>query len=51
MIVDGDYLVLDAGRIVESGNHMALPARRGFYARLVERQMTSVQQRDVSVAV
>ncbi len=37
-------LVLDAGRVVESGNHMALLARRGFYARLVERQMASVQK-------
>jgi ATP-binding cassette subfamily C protein CydCD len=32
-------LVLDAGRVVESGNHVQLLARRGVYARLVERQM------------
>lgn len=34
--------VLDAGRVVESGNHTQLLARRGFYARLVERQMGGV---------
>ena len=44
-------LVLDGGRVVESGTHTQLVARRGFYARLVERQMTSVQQREASVAV
>ncbi len=44
-------LVLDGSRIVESGNHTELVARRGFYARLVERQMTSVQQREASVTV
>ena len=44
-------LVLDGGRVVESGSHTELVARRGFYARLVERQMTSVQQREASVAV
>ena len=36
-------VVLDAGRVVESGNHEQLLARRGFYARLVERQMGGVQ--------
>jgi ABC-type multidrug transport system fused ATPase/permease subunit len=44
-------LVLNGGRIVERGNHTALLARRGFYARLVERQMTGVLQRDVRMAV
>ena len=36
-------LVVDAGRIIESGTHAELVARRGFYARLIERQMTSVR--------
>jgi ATP-binding cassette subfamily B multidrug efflux pump len=38
-------LVLDHGHVIESGTHAELVARRGFYARLVERQMTRVQQR------
>ena len=42
-------LMLDGGRVVESGTHAELVARRGFYARLVERQMTSVQTRDSKV--
>ena len=37
-------LVLDAGRVVESGNHAQLLARRGVYARLVERQMGGVDR-------
>jgi len=44
-------LVLDNGQVIESGTHAELVARRGFYARLVERQMTSVQRRDTAVAV
>jgi ATP-binding cassette subfamily C protein CydCD len=44
-------LALDAGRIVESGNHAQLLAQRGFYARLVERQMGGVQLREASVVV
>jgi ABC-type multidrug transport system fused ATPase/permease subunit len=44
-------LVLDNGQVIESGTHAELVARRGFYARLVERQMTSVQRRDTPVAV
>jgi ATP-binding cassette subfamily C protein CydCD len=44
-------LVLDSGRVVESGTHAALVARRGFYARFVERQMTSVQSREAKVVL
>jgi ATP-binding cassette, subfamily B, bacterial len=39
-------LMLDAGRVIESGTHAELLARRGLYARLVERQTTSVRRRD-----
>jgi ATP-binding cassette subfamily C protein CydCD len=38
-------LVLQAGRVAEAGTHAALLARRGVYARLVERQMASVAER------
>jgi ATP-binding cassette, subfamily B, bacterial len=44
-------LVLDGGRIIESGNHMELVGRRGFYARLVERQISSVRQQEAGAAV
>jgi ATP-binding cassette subfamily C protein CydCD len=43
-------LVMDAGRVLESGTHDELLARRGSYARLVERQVTSVQRQDASLA-
>jgi len=36
-------LVLRAGRLIEAGSHMALLARRGLYARLVEHQMAGVK--------
>ncbi len=35
-------LVLRAGRLIEAGTHADLIARRGVYARLVERQMAGV---------
>jgi ATP-binding cassette subfamily C protein CydCD len=39
-------LMVDHGRLVESGTHAELIERRGLYARLVERQVTSVQSRE-----
>jgi ATP-binding cassette subfamily C protein CydCD len=38
-------LVLQDGAILESGTHAELLARRGLYAHLVERQVTSARQR------
>jgi HlyB family type I secretion system ABC transporter len=34
-------LVLDQGRIVESGSHAELLARQGYYAKLIQHQLTS----------
>ncbi len=44
-------VVLDGGLVVESGTHAQLVARRGAYARLVDRQMTLVQARSGTLAV
>lgn len=38
-------LVLRGGQVVESGNHAALLAQRGIYARLVEQQMAGAAER------
>jgi ABC-type transport system involved in cytochrome bd biosynthesis fused ATPase/permease subunit len=35
-------LMLQAGRVIEAGRHAGLVARRGVYARLVERQVEGV---------
>jgi ATP-binding cassette subfamily B protein len=44
-------VMLDAGGVIESGTHAELVARRGFYARLVERQMASVRWQAAPVAL
>jgi ABC-type multidrug transport system fused ATPase/permease subunit len=35
-------LVLESGRVIESGTHSDLLAHRGTYARLIERQIAGV---------
>jgi len=36
--------VLDRGRLVETGDHAALLAQGGLYARLIRRQMAAARQ-------
>lgn len=41
-VKDADMIiVMDEGRIVEVGNHATLTARKGLYARMVERELQS----------
>jgi ATP-binding cassette, subfamily B, bacterial len=41
---DADLIVvLDEGRVAETGTHAALLARGGLYAQLVSRQLASAQ--------
>jgi ATP-binding cassette subfamily C protein CydCD len=35
-------LVLESGRVIESGTHADLLGQRGVYARLIERQIAGV---------
>ncbi|MEM9247699.1 MAG: ABC transporter ATP-binding protein [Pseudomonadota bacterium] len=46
-VVDADLIyVLDAGRVVEQGNHAALMARQGLYAGMFEAQKGGYAERD-----
>ena len=40
-------LVLEQGRIVERGSHADLLKQNGYYARLIQRQLTNGEMRDV----
>ena len=43
-VINADnILVVDKGKIVESGTHAALLERKGIYAKLVERQVANMR--------
>jgi ATP-binding cassette subfamily B protein len=44
-VVDADeILVMEAGRVVERGNHRALLAQNGVYARMWALQQSEIEQ-------
>lgn len=47
MVFQDTFLVLEGGRIVESGTHLDLLARDGLYTTLYQRQFLA-QQRDLA---
>jgi ABC-type multidrug transport system fused ATPase/permease subunit len=38
-------VVLEGGRVVETGNHAELVARNGLYARLIRRQLGGAREK------
>jgi ABC-type multidrug transport system fused ATPase/permease subunit len=42
---NADFLVvLDRGRVIESGSHAELVSRNGLYARLIRRQLGGLRE-------